>query len=81
MSTKVYIGQFDIPHEIAEAINALYEAIENSGYDSSGADVCPALGTRSVHLAAWHDDSTDFFSVELRDGEWLKYEWDDDDEK
>lgn len=79
--SKVYLGEFDMPHEIEVAAHAFYEAIRKSGYDSANIDVCPDLHSCNVRLTKFKKGGDiDPTQTELADGKWQITGWVDSDD-
>lgn len=79
--SKVYLGEFDMPHEIEAAAHAFYEAVRKCGYFTGNVDVCPSLNSCGVRLTITSNgEIKDAINAELNDGEWKRVGWVDSDD-
>lgn len=79
MSRKVFLEEFDMPHEIEVAARMFHEALRNCGYNSGSVDACPDFEETKVSLSVFRDGGgIDFTPTQLHEGRWRVLGWEDE---
>jgi hypothetical protein len=79
MCEKHYIGEFDMPEDMENAIAALEVAVKRNGYASAYVDISRA---QASHVHLFKDAGSDLEEklIEPHGDGWREFEWVDSDE-